>query len=182
MTAGTPARCAVHPARPAVDTCPVCDRPRCAADAAESGAAGCPACRTPDGASRRRPAGPLELVVRAALAALAAAVVGGAVAAQYVDAEVFAYLTPVVVGAGCGAAAQAASGTARGAAARTPTATRVRVVAAVAAVLAVGLGFLLEGSREPLSGHALAPSLLAVAGAVLWTLPPRGPATAPSPR
>jgi hypothetical protein len=107
--------------------------------------------------------------VRAALAALAAALLGGLVAAQYVDAPLFGYLAPFAVGVGCGAAAQAAAGVRSG-----PTAFRVRGIAALCAVLGVGLGFLLEHSRAPLSSPALLPALLAVVGALLWTAPPRG--------
>lgn len=107
--------------------------------------------------------------MRGALAALGAALLGGPVAAQYVEAELFAYLTPVVVGVVCGAAAQAAAGGPR----RGAAALRVRGVASVCAVLAIGLGVLLEGSSRPLSLAALAPVLLAVAGALLWTAPPR---------
>ena len=159
----------MHPVRPAVDACPVCDRPRCAADAAEHGDRGCPACRPAGTAPATAPPPPLERLVRGALAALGAAVLGGVVAAQYVDAELFAYLTPFVVGVGCGAAAQAAASARTG-----PTATRLRAVAAVCAVLGVGLGFLLEGSRAPVSTGAAVPALLGVAGALLWTVPPRG--------
>lgn len=174
-------RCAVHPSRPALDACPVCGRPRCAADAAAHGPRGCAACALPATAPGPPPAPVLERLVRGALAALGAAVLGGLVAAQYVDAELFAHLTPVVVGAACGAAAQAASGVVRGPErGRGRTADLVRVEAAVAAVLGVGLGFVLEGSRDPLSGHAVLPSLLAVAGAVLWTLPPRRPTGPPA--
>ena len=112
--------------------------------------------------------------MRGALAALGAAVLGGLVAAQYVDAELFAYLTPAVVGAGCGAAAQSAAGTVRGPdRGRGPTAQRVRAVAALCALLGVGLGFLLEGSRDPVSSSAALPAALAVGGALLWTAPPR---------
>jgi peptidoglycan/LPS O-acetylase OafA/YrhL len=176
MTASTERRCAVHPARPAVDDCAVCARPRCAADAATHGGHGCAVCLA-GRAERDRPAAPpassLERLVRAALATLGAAVLGGLVAAQYVDAELFALLTPVVVGAGCGAAAQAASGGTRGGLSRGRTAQQVRAIGVVGGVLGVGLGFLLERSHDPLSPHAVVPTLLAVAGAVLWTLPPR---------
>lgn len=110
--------------------------------------------------------------MRGALASHAAALLGGLVAAEYVDAQAFAYLTPAVVGAGVGAAAQAASGTGR-AAARTRAGAQVRVLAAVLAVLGVALGFVLEGSRSPLAAGALVPYALAAAGAVLWTAPPR---------
>ena len=165
---GPDARCAVHPARPALDGCPVCGRPRCAADA-QQGAGGCRACSPVPAGPRRRPAGPAERLVRGALAAFGTCLLGGLVAAQYVDAELFAYLTPFVVGVLCGAAAQAAAGGPR----RGPTALRVRAVAALLAVLGVGLGLLLEGSHRPLSGAAVVPALLALAGAVLWTAPPR---------
>jgi len=162
------ARCAVHPGRPALDRCPACGRPRCAADAAAHGPRRCAADDVPVRAAGPEPT-PLERLVRAALAGLGAAVLGGLVAAQYVDAELFAYLTPAVVGAGCGAAAQSASGS-RG---RDRTAGQVRGAGALAGVLGVGLGFLLEGSRAPLTAGAALSYLLAVAGAVVWTLPPR---------
>jgi hypothetical protein len=172
---GRDARCAVHPGRPAVDRCPVCDRPRCAADAELAGA-GCRACARPAGTAPVRGAGRVERLVRGTLAALGAAVLGGVVAAQYVGAELFAYLTPFVVGVLCGAAAQAAAGGSR----RGTTALQVRAAAATCAVLGVGLGLLLEASSPPLSASAVVPALLAVAGAVLWTVPPRRaqPATA----
>jgi hypothetical protein len=121
------------------------------------------------GRAAAAPGGPAERLVRGALAAFGTCLLGGLVAAQYVDAELFAYLTPFVVGVLCGAAAQAAAGGPR----RGPTALRVRAVAALLAVLGVGLGLLLEGSHRPLSGAAVVPALLALAGAVLWTAPPR---------
>ena len=161
-------RCAVHPLRPAVDACPVCGRPRCGPDAAEHGPRGCAACLAAAPGDAHRPPDDRERLVRGALAAVGAAVLGGMVAAQYVDAELFAYLTPLVVGVGCGAAAQGAAAVRTG-----PVAQRLRAVAAVCAVLAVGLGFLLEGSRAPVSAGAVVPALLGVAGALLWTVPPR---------
>ena len=112
---------------------------------------------------------PLERVVRAALAATGVAVPGGLVAAQYVGAEVFAYLTPAVVGVLCGAAAQAAAAGPR----RGRTAVVVRIVAAGYAVLGVALGFVLEGSVDVLDGATLLPYAAAGAGALLWTVPPR---------
>lgn len=174
MTAATAAgsRCAVHPARPAADACPGCGRPRCAADAAGYGDRGCAVCATAAGGAGPPPPSALERLVRGALGALGAALLGGLVAAQYVDAELFAYLTPLVVGAGCGAAAQAAAGTGR-ALARRPPAGRVRSAGAVGGVLAVGIGFLLEGSTDPVSVDAVVPVALAAGGALLWTLPPR---------
>lgn len=163
-------RCAVHPVRPAEDHCPVCERPRCARDAAEHGERGCPACRSPDLPAEvpMPPAGTLERLVRGTLAAFGAALVGGVVAAQYVGADLFAYLAPFVVGVVCGAAAQAAAGGRR----RGRPALGVRASAALYGGLGVGLGFLLEGSRDPASAGAVVPYLTAVAGAVLWTMPP----------
>jgi hypothetical protein len=158
----------VHPLRPAVDRCPSCGRARCAPDRAAHGPQRC-AADPPPVASAGRPPGRLEQLVRAALAGLGAALLGGLVAAQYVDAELFGYLTPAVVGAACGAAAQSASGAPR----RGPAGRGVRAVGALAGVLGVALGFLLEGSRAPVSSAAALPFALAVAGALLWTLPPR---------
>ena len=178
--AGTAAaRCAVHPARPALDRCPVCGRPRCAVDAGRHADRGCAACvRAPGPAVA--PVPPLERLVRAALGALAAALLGGLVAAQYVDAGLFAVLTPAVVGAGAGAAAQAASGVVRGPErGRGRTARQVRAIGAAGGVLGVGLGFLLERSRDPLSTGALLPCAVAVAGSLLWTAPPRRPRARP---
>lgn len=112
--------------------------------------------------------------MRGALAAYGAALLGGLVAAQYVDAELFALLAPAVVGAACGASAQAASRVLRGRErGRGPVSRAVRAVACVAAVLGVGLGFLLEGSRDPVSSGAVVPLAVAVAGCLLWTAPPR---------
>lgn len=180
-------RCAVHPVRPAVDACPVCGRLRCGPDAAEAPGGGCGGCggsaegRGSAGGrqgGRRRGGGGVaqatECLVRGALAAQVAGLLGGVVAAQYVEAGLFAYLTPFVVGVLCGAAAQAAAGGAR----RGRVAVGVRALSAVVAVLGVGLGFLLEGSRsplgsDPLDSAVLLPYLAAVAGALLWTAPPR---------
>src|SRR3954452_16077883 len=81
MTTVTASRCAVHPARRAVDDCPVCGRPRCGTDAVAFGRSGCPACaatavHVPD-------AGRAELLVRAGLAALSVAMLGGWIGTQY---------------------------------------------------------------------------------------------------
>lgn len=171
-------RCGVHPVRRAVDRCPVCDRPRCAADAAAAPGGGCPGChgvRPGDELPAKRPVPLPEAAVRAALAAQAVALLGGVVAAEYVDAQLFAYLTPFVVGVLTGAAAQSASGGAR----TGPVAARVRVVAGVYAVLGVALGFALERSKDVLDSSTLLPYLAAVAGVVLWTLPPKPRPPAP---
>lgn len=166
------ARCAVHPSRPAVDGCPVCGRPRCGADAA-AGLRGCFAC-TPAGADAAGSAPPpsdLERLVRGALAGYAAALCGGLVASEYVGATFFAYLGPFVVGVICGAAATRAAVTDG----RGVLGSRVRTLAAVLAVLGVGLGFTIEGSNAAasVSPDVLLPYVSAVAGAVLWTMPPR---------
>ena len=109
--------------------------------------------------------------MRGALAAYAVGLAGGVVASEYVGATVFAYLGPFVVGVVCGGAATRAAGTDG----RGPLGTRVRVAAAVCALLGIGLSFLVEGSRTPLSFRAdvLLPYAAAVAGALLWTMPPR---------
>lgn len=110
----------------------------------------------------------LERYVRAALAGSAVALLGGVVAAQYVGAAVFAYLTPFVVGVLTGAAAQAAGPYRTG-----PVPTQVRVLACAYAVLGVALGFVLERSEGVFAPASLLPYLAAVVGVVLWTLPPR---------
>ncbi|MBK5308135.1 MAG: hypothetical protein JJD92_15725 [Frankiaceae bacterium] len=178
MTAPTSAqrgvrpRCAVHPSRPAVDACPVCDRPRCGADAAavSIGCLGCAGDAVAE-VSTVRPPGDLERLVRAALAAYVVGLVGGLVASEYVGATVFAYLGPFVVGVTCGGAATRAARTDG----RGLLGTRVRTVGAVLAVLGIALSFVVEGSLGvlELSPDVLLPYAAAVAGALLWTMPPR---------
>lgn len=163
-------RCGVHPVRRAVDLCPVCARPRCAADAAAAPGGGCPACGGSASTGPVRPAVPVqERLVRGALAAHGVAVLGGVVAAEYVDAPLFSYLTPFVVGVLTAAAAQAASGAAR----TGRDAARLRVVAVIYALLGVALGFVLEKSTGTLETSTLLPYAAAVVGVVLWTLPPK---------
>ncbi len=173
-----PARCAAHPGRPAVDACPVCSRSRCGADRAAAPGGGCAVCLGGVAARGRRlplPTGP-ELLVRAALAAQAAAVAWGYVTAEYVGAGVFKYLSPAVLGILCGGAATAAAGAPRAGV----LATRVRQLAAGYAVLGAGLGFVLEGTYRVLSGNldVLVPYVIAAGAAWLWTAPPRQPAPA----
>jgi hypothetical protein len=164
-------RCAVHPSRPAVDTCPVCARPRCGADAAAM--TGCLGCQTPGEPPARvaPPPSDRERLVRAALAGYAVALLGGVIGSEYVGATVFEYLGPFVVGVVCGGAAARAAGTdGTGRVGR-----QVRIVGALLALLSVALGFVLEKSHHvlSLSADVLLPYAAAVAGALLWTMPPR---------
>ena len=171
-------RCAVHPSRRAVDRCPTCARPRCGAEALP-GAQGCRACGpVPVAAGVRTGPGPgLEPYVRAALAGSFTAVLGGLVSSEYIGAPYFAFIAPFLVGVLCGVVMLRAAGT-------TGTGTRVgqvRALAAVYAVLGVGVGFKLV----PGGGSALHPVLevgppyvCALLGAVLWTWPAR-PRSAP---
>ncbi len=164
-------RCAVHAVRPAVDTCPVCGRPRCADDAQKAPGGGCQVCRGDQSPAAIGPEGGAELenYVRAALASTAVALMGGVVAAQYVGAAVFAYLTPFVVGVITGAAAQAAAGLPKAGSG----ANGVRLIAALYAVLGVAFGFVLERSEGILATGSFLPYLAAVVGVILWTLPPK---------
>jgi hypothetical protein len=167
-------RCAAHPSRPAVDACPVCGRPRCGADQLSAPGGGCTVCQGLDqrpARSRRRPAGERELLVRAALAADAAAISWGYVTAEYVGAGLFGYLSPAVLGVLCGAAATAAAGSPRSG----QLLRRVRLVAVLLALLGAGLGFVLEGTYGVLSASpdVLLPYVISGAAAWLWTAPPR---------
>jgi hypothetical protein len=118
-----------------------------------------------------RPAGDLERLIRAALAAYVVALLGGPVGSEYVGSTVFEYLGPFVVGIICGGAATRAAQT-NG---RDRTGKAVRVIAALLALLGVGFSFVLEESQDVLSVSAdvLLPYAAAVAGALLWTIPPR---------
>jgi hypothetical protein len=161
-------RCAAHPSRPAVDRCPVCERPRCGAD--EALGHGCTVCGGGSAARRHPAADDRELLVRAGLAASGAAIAWGYVTAEYVGADLFKYLSPAVLGVLCGGAATAAAASPR----RGRLATRVRLLAVLYAVLGAGLGFLLEGTYEPVSGNieVLLPYAIAAAAAWFWTAPP----------
>jgi hypothetical protein len=170
--AGPRQRCAVHPSRPAVDACPRCGRPRCGADAAQV-ETGCLACQGDAGEPTSVVAAPgdLERLVRATLAAYAVALLGGPVGSEYVGSTVFEYLGPFVVGMICGGAATRAAHT-NG---RGTVGKAVRLVAAVVALLGVAFSFVLEQSQHVLSvsPDVLLPYAAAVAGALLWTMPPR---------
>ena len=124
MTTATASRCAAHPARRAVDDCPVCGRPRCGADIAGYADAGCPACATARPAAP--PPGLAGLAVRAGLAAFAIALVGGWIGTQYVRNKGFSLIAPGLVGVAVAWAATAAA------------ATAPRRVTAVMAAVAVG--------------------------------------------
>src|SRR4051794_1117179 len=81
----TARRCAVHPSRPAVDACPVCDRARCGPDAQAWPAGGCLVCR--GGGAAAAPTPPqhvVERLVAAALVSSALALLGGLVCSEYV--------------------------------------------------------------------------------------------------
>ncbi|MCA1824052.1 MAG: hypothetical protein LC640_07270 [Frankia sp.] len=129
MTVAAQLRCAAHPARLAVDRCPVCQRPRCAADA---GPRGCTLCR-----GRAADGGPAGMspaaLTRAALFATPVAVVGGAVASQYVGAEYLSLVVPAFVGFAAAAAAERGARPARG---RGP-----RVIGVAYALVAIAYGF-----------------------------------------
>jgi hypothetical protein len=109
--------------------------------------------------------------VRAGLAALAVSMLGGWVAAQYVDTQYFAVVAPALVGLGCAWAATAAGG-------RMPARVAV-ALAGVAAVLGTGLSDrLVPGGQNLLvpASHRLPPYLAAVLGALAWPVlfgPPR---------
>jgi hypothetical protein len=163
-------RCAAHPGRPAVDVCPVCDRPRCGVDAAAWAGRGCTVCEGGPRPSSYPPAGPRERLVRAALGAHLTAVTWGFVEAQYVQAGVFQFLAPLVLGAFTGGVATWA--------AQHPTGVqlqRVRLLSVLYALLGCGFGFVLEGTFGVFSGSVdvLVPYALAAGGCWLWTTPPK---------
>lgn len=163
-------RCALHPARLAVDSCPRCNRPRCGADAASYRSTGCAACL----AAVETPAGPpvpyAERLVRAGAAAFVVALLGGWVGTQYVDVHVFSVVAPGLVGLATGWAAAAAAGG--------PADVRLRrvtlLVGAIAAVLSAGLAFRLEsgGGEDPVGswGEVGPPYLAAVLGTLAWPI------------
>lgn len=157
-------RCAVHPARPAHDDCPVCARPRCQADAEALKATGCLACVV--SARPVAPAGRLELAVRAGLAGIGVAYVGGWIATQYVRVHVMSLVAPAVVGL-------AASWAVFRAGARLRPSALAWGIAAVAALLGTALGFVLTpGGQNPLRDWAVigGPYLAALVGVALGPL------------
>jgi hypothetical protein len=167
MTTTAASRCATHPARRAVDGCPVCGRPRCGADAVGFAAAGCPACVT--SAAYAPAAGTAELLVRIGLAALVVAFVGGWIGTQYVRNRGFSLIAPALVGMATAWATAAAAG-------RGPRLPRrlASAFAAAAAVLSAALAFRVyaAGGLSPLhpAGRVLPPYAAAVAGVLAWPL------------
>jgi hypothetical protein len=159
-------RCAIHPARPAHDECPVCGRARCLADARRFAATGCPACATSGPGAAASPAGRLEPLVRAGLAGLAVAYVGGWIATQYVRVHLMSLAAPAVIGLAAAFAVPRAARLLR-------PSYPAWVVAAAAALLGTALGFALTpGGQNPLQhwGVVGGPYLAALAGVVLGPL------------
>lgn len=108
--------------------------------------------------------------MRAALAAGAAAIAWGYVTAEYVGADVFKYLSPAVLGVLCaGAATAAAQNPPKG-----QLSKAVRWLSVLYAVFGSGVGFLLEGTYDPIeaSTNVLVPYLIAAGAAYLWAAPP----------
>src|SRR3954454_24992167 len=174
MTTATASRCAAHPARRAVDDCPVCGRPRCGSDAVNFGRSGCPACAT--SAVEAPAAGWAELLVRAGLAAMAVALVGGWIGTQYARNRGFSLIAPALVG--MGAAWATAAATEGGNAGRRV----VTGIAAVGALLSAALAFRVyaAGGLSPWhpAGRVLPPYVAAVVGVLAWPVlfgPPKRP-------
>ena len=160
-------RCAVHPALPAADDCPVCNRPRCATDAAAAPGGGCLACE-----GRRGRQGPPPLDLRALVGAAAmsnvAAGLGGQIASEYVGAGWVGWVVPGFVGIVVSMAAEFGAGKRRGRA--------LRILAAAYAVLAVAVGFQSPYAAETpfsLRYQVLGPYAIAAVTSWLWTAPPR---------
>jgi hypothetical protein len=158
------ARCAVHPARPAHDGCPMCGRARCHADAQALGAAGCLACSR--GPRCRRPAGRRELVIRAGLTGLAVTYAGGWIGTQYVRVHLMSLAAPVVIGLAASWAVSRAAG-------RLCPPSVVWVASVAAAWLGTALGFVLTpGGMNPLAdwGVVGGPYLAALVGVLAGPL------------
>lgn len=174
--AATPAgRCAVHPGRPAVDACLICERSRCALDAQAAPGGGCLGCQGRSHAGgppdRRRPGSAAGRVAVTALALVPAALAGGWVSSQYVDAQVFSLVLPALTGCLCGwVTLRCARPMTRG-----PLGYAVRVLAVLAAVAGTVCSFrFVPGGQSALhpAGRVLPPYAAAAAAAWLWTRPP----------
>jgi hypothetical protein len=111
----------------------------------------------------RRPLGSWQLAVRAGLAGVAVAVVGGVIATQYVGVHVFSWLVPGLLGLAAGWVTAAAARTGSVAAA----------VAVVSAVLGTALGLRLQPGGASLVhpvSDVVPPYLTAIVGALGWRL------------
>ena len=178
MTAGTvpaeagtaeadPSRCAMHPARPAVDQCPVCGRPRCGADAELAPGGGCLACGgaapSAERASHWLRSAP-ERLIAAALTALLLGQLAAPIASEYIGAQGFAEIVPFLVGLACASGAAMAARTAG----KGRLDLAVRGIGALAALLGTAFSFrLVPGGQSPFTpfGDVGLPYLCAVAGA-----------------
>ena len=160
-------RCAVHPALPAADTCPVCARPRCAPDAAAAPGGGCRACEGRSGKPDPPPLDLRALVAAGALGNLTAGI-GGQIASEYIGAGWVGYVVPAFVGIMVSIAAEFGAGKRRG--------PRLRVLAAFYSLLAMAVAFQSPYAAEtPFSvrPQVLGPYAIAVAVSWFWTAPPR---------
>src|SRR3954466_2786431 len=163
---GTEPRCAVHPARPAVDQCPVCGRPRCGADARSAPGGRCLACGGADRTTQRAPDRQREAarIIAGTLAAVLLAELLAPVVSEYVGAKWFAEITPVLLGLAFATNAAAAART-HGRGRLDPV---MRAIGGVAAVLGTVFAFrLVTGGQDPFgpAGTVLPPYLCALAGA-----------------
>ncbi len=95
----------------------------------------------------------------------------GYVVAEYVQADLFEWLAPAVLGVLTGLAATSASKNPRD----VFLARRVRLVSGIYALLGTGYGFVLEGTFGVFSTSTdvLIPYAVAVAAAWAWTTPPK---------
>src|SRR3954468_11791214 len=165
---GTEPRCAVHPARPAVDQCPVCGRPRCGADARSAPGGGCLACGGVDETTQRPPDRQSEAarIIAGTLTAILLAELLAPVVSEYVGAKWFAEITPFLLGLACATAATAAART-HGRGRLDPV---MRAIGGVAAVLGTVFAFrLVTGGQDPFgpAGTVLPPYGFALAGAAV---------------
>ncbi len=168
-------RCAVHPARPALDDCPVCDRPRCAADAGAAPGGGCLACEGSTAPPTRPPVG-LRALAGAGVAAHLTTLLASLIASEYVDSGVVGYLTPVVLGIIVGVADEFCARLARG--------WPIRILAVSYALVGAGYSLtFVPGRPSPFTpfGKVWWSYAGAALGAWLWTVPPpRRPVPTPS--
>ncbi|MDQ6649801.1 MAG: hypothetical protein M3Z02_06755 [Actinomycetota bacterium] len=164
-------RCAVHPARPALDRCPVCRQPRCGVDADLSPGGGCLRCSgVAAGLPVGHPRSTAGRLVTAVLAVVPATVAAAWVSSQYVGAAVFSLVLPGLTGCLCGWVVLRAAGGAD----RTALGYAVRTLAVVAAAAGTACSFLFvpggESALHP-AGRVVPPYAVAVAAAWLWTRP-----------